>query len=568
LELNLADGPVHAVDVDVQTLLLETCTLAASDFPAAIERLRPRLVADAEGGVMDFIAERLLAADPGAVACTIYLLAQAQSIELAAAAGWHALELGSDHDEVIIALADILQVQACPRQIAPAMMHEYASCTRSKAFLIKLADHYRTSGQAFLSEDALRGLIRRGRNDLVLRLAELWAEWDDWPSARAALQSLPAEQQSAYSLYMIGRCAASLLLEDEVIQRIDALMTLPEPGPRYATLLRCVWNWRVGDPVAATKACPDGEFPPLLARDADALRCATPTVKGSTPLGIWRDIGPRHDLPNVLGIGMQRTATTWLWQQITSHPEVQAQTFKEPAFFSGYFAAPNRPGSDLRDPVLGEAGELYWQGPSRSLLHYRGIFTDNKPFRIDISPAYGELPDEAVARVREIVGPATKIIMSVRDPVERSWSNFKYNLTYTGEHPLSFTFAQRIAAYQNVATLRRCDYATVLRRWKKYFEQVLIVFMDDVIAHPDETLAEVRRFVGLSTWINGESANPANSSDAVDMPRDDRMFLFGLHQPTYDAAEAELGGPACGWRQRQLGLLGIPPWPQQGAAIS
>lgn len=554
----MADGAFHALDVDVHALLLEACTQAAIDFPGAVGSLRSGLAADAESGVLDFIADRLSVPDPGAVACTIYLLAQAHSFDMAAAAGWHALELGSDNDEVIVALADILHVQAHPRQSAPAMMHERASASRSSAFLIKLADHYRTSGQAFLAEDVLRGLVRRGRNDLVLRLAELWVEWDDWQSARAVLQSLPGDHQSAYSSYLLGRCAASLLLEDEVIQCIDALMNLPEPGPLYAALLRCVWNWRVGDPAAAARACPEAAFPPLLARDADALRRATPEVTNHGPTVVWRDIGPRHDLPNVLGIGMQRTATTWLWRQITDHPDVQAQTFKEPVFFNGFFASPNRPGSDLRDAELGKAGDLYWQGPTRSLLHYRKIFASHKRFRVDISPAYGELPGEAVARVREILGPGIKIILSVRDPVERSWSNFKLNLRYTGEHPLNFSFAQRIAAYRNVATLRRCDYASVLRRWRRYFEDVMVVFMDDVIASPDETLAEIRRFIGLSGWINSESACPVNSSDALDMPRDDRMFLFGMHQPTYDAAEAELGGPACGWRQRQLRLLGAP----------
>jgi Sulfotransferase family len=564
LGLNLADALVDRPDVDLQGLLLEACIQAATDFPGAVASLQPRLGTHAEDCVKNFVATQLSIPDPGAVACAIYLLAQAHSADLAAAAGWHALELGCDDDHVIIALADILHVQADPRQSAPAMMHARASDSRSSSFLIKLADHYRTSGQAFLAEDALRGLIRRGRDDLLVRLAELWIEWDDWPSARAVLQSLPGDRRSAYSSYLIGRCAASLLLEDEVIRCIDALMNSPEPGPLYAALLRCVWNWRVGDPAAAARACPAAAFPPLLARDADSLRRAAPEVTNHGPTDVWRDIGPRHDLPNVLGIGMQRTATTWLWRQITGHPDVQAQTFKEPVFFSGFFASPNRPGSDLRDAVLGKVGDLYWQGPTRSLLHYRKIFANDKRFRVDISPAYGELPAKSVARVREILGPGVKIILSVRDPVERSWSNFKLNLRYTGEHPLNFSFAQRIAAYRNVATIRRCDYASVLRKWKRYFEDVMVVFMDDVVARPDETFAEIRRFIGLSEWINGDSARPVNSSDALDMPRDDRMFLFGLHQPTYDAAEAELGGPARAWRQRQLELLSAPHCPASG----
>lgn len=554
MEFNSDD--VQTREPDVATLLLEACSQAGVDFPASVAWLKPRITTITESGIIAFVAARLAVPDPGTVACTIYLLAQTRSPDLAAAAGWYALDLGCDSDEVIIALADILQVQAHPRQTAAAMMHERASERRSTPYLIKLADHYRTAGRAFLAEDVLRDQIRRGRNDLVLRLAEHWVEWEDWASGRTLLRSLEADQESPYSNYLRGRCAASLLLENEVIERLDALASTPEPGPRYAALLRCVWDWRVGDPATAARACPDGDFSPLLARDAASLRRATPTSHLST--GAWREIGSRHDLPNILGIGMQRTATTWLWRHLTKHPDVAAPSFKELVFFSGHFASPNRPGSDLLNGADEAGDNLYWEGPTRSLLHYRRMYGGHKNFRIDISPSYGELPEESVARVREILGPDVKIILSVRDPVERSWSNLKYNLTYSGEHPLQFSYAERIAAYRNVATLRRCDYATALRTWRRYFTEIMVIFMDDIIARPDETLIELNRFIGLTGWANAKAAGPANSSDIIDMPREDRLFLFGLHQPTYDAAEAALGGPACGWRQRQLELLNTP----------
>ncbi len=507
---------------------------------------------------MTFVGKRLSIADPGAIACTIYLLAQAHSADLAAAAGWHALELGCDDDQVIIALADVLQVQTSPRQTAPVMMRQRSLEHRSAAFLIKLADHYRTSGQGFLAEDFLRGLVRRGRNDLVLRLAEHWFESQDWRSARELLRRLALDQMTPYTVYLTGRCSVSLLLEDEVVEAVEILLTLPDVGRSYAALLQCVWAWRVGDPAAAARSCPDGEFPPLMTRDAAALRAATVaplTIPPRTSAGVWRDIGARGNLPNILGIGMQRTATTWLWKQLRKHPDVQARTFKELAFFSGHFDSPNRPGSDLRDAVLGEAGDLYWQGPTRSLQHYRGLFEDTKRFRVDNSPDYAELPAEAVARVRDILGPDVKIILSVRDPVDRSWSNLKYDLTYTGEHPLNFSFAQRTAAFCSAATLRRCDYVSVLETWRRFFTNIKVLFVDDIIARPGDTLADLSRFVGFDSSIGDDCAAPVNITDSIDLPRDDRMFLFGLHQHTYDAAEAVLGGPALGWRSRQRALL-------------
>jgi len=554
----LVEPPEPGADRDASALLLHACALAATDFAEAVAWLQPWLPTKAASEILAFVSERLSVPDPGTVACTIYLLAQAQSADLAAAAGWHAVELGCDDDHVIIALADVLQMQTHPRQTAPAMMQQRASDRRSTGFLVKLADHYWARGQAFLAEDVLRDMIGRGRRDLMLRLGEHWFQQRNWRSARDLLQQLTPDQTTAYIIYLMARCSAALLLEDEVIQAIDALTRLPGPGPHYAALLRSVWIWRVGDPVAAVKSCPEGDFPPLVARDAVALRCANVTATPArlqAPTGIWRNIGSREDLPNVLGIGMQRTATSWLWRQLRKHPDVHARTFKELVFFNDPFGTVDMISGELRDADLGEAGDLYWQGPTRNLLHYRQMFKDRKPFRIDISPSYGEMPEEAVGRVREILGPDVKIILSVRDPVERSWSNLKLDLRWTGEHPLSLSFMQRTALYRNVATLRRCDYASILRSWRRFFHHIKIVFMDDVIASPNETLADLHGFLGLSSWVGDDPSVPVNITDTIDMPRDDRMFLFGLHQPTYQATEAELGGPALGWRQRQLALL-------------
>lgn len=83
--------------------------------------------------------------------------------------------------------------------------------------------------------------------------------------------------------------------------------------------------------------------------------------------------------------------------------------------------------------------------------------------------------------------------------------------------------------------------------WRRYFEEIKIAFLEDVVARPDETLEEIGRFIGLSAWPKGIAGAPINSSDAIHMPAQDRVFLFGLHQATYDAAEVSLGGPALGW---------------------
>ena len=122
------------------------------------------------------------------------------------------------------------------------MMRERCSIDRSAPFIVKLVDHHRTEGHAFLAEELLCDFIARGRRDLMIRLAELWFEFRNWPSVRELLWRLTPDQITASSLYMLGRSCAALKLEGEVLRVTEALAAFGEPGPRYAGLLRSVWD--------------------------------------------------------------------------------------------------------------------------------------------------------------------------------------------------------------------------------------------------------------------------------------------------------------------------------------
>ena len=89
-----------------------------------------------------------------------------------------------------------------------------------------------------------------------------------------------------------------MLLEDEVIHAIGELMAAPEPGPQFADLLRCVWTWRVGDPKAALAACPAGDYPPLIRRDADMLRGASVGEAMPALAGAEKDVAAEPRAPD------------------------------------------------------------------------------------------------------------------------------------------------------------------------------------------------------------------------------------------------------------------------------
>ena len=470
-------------------------------------------------------------------------------------------------DPFIIALCDVYHRRG-DQVLAFLLARQHVADGSSDALVVKLCDYARDVGKGFLGEDLLRQFIARGRDTLLNRLSEHYLEGRNWIALRSLLGAAPADAMSDYLVYILGRANISLLLEQDVIACTDRLWLMGDPAPRYAQLLHDVWRWRIGEIEHSLPELDPVGLPFWLEMDARAIRqpprfvLDQATIVRST--AGWRAIRPRENLPNVLGIGTQRSATTWLWYHLSQCPEVQPLAVKETVFFSDAFASPQDvdPGWSDREA---EEGDVYWDGPTRNLFRYLRFFGAGFPVRADFSPSYAELPDDTVSVIRDLLGPDLRILLSVRDPADRAWSNLKYDAKLAGIEVRTLSFAERAAHYASDASLRRSDYAGMLERWSARFRTLKLVFFDDVVSRPAAVLEEVAAFLGLPPGSTSDLACKVNPSVEQDMPPEDRAFLLGLHDRTYRDAARVLGGPARDWRDRQLGhLAAAAPPPATG----
>src|SRR5690554_5673248 len=104
-------------------------------------------------------------------------------------------------------------------------------------------------------------------------------------------------------------------------------------------------------------------------------------------------------LPNFIGIGPTKTATTWLFECLREHPQVFLPRAKETQFF-----ARARYTGDLAEY------ESFFEGAERY------------PAVGEISPRYFASPD-AVQRIHAVM-PDVKLIVSFRHPVDRLESEY------------------------------------------------------------------------------------------------------------------------------------------------
>jgi hypothetical protein len=180
-------------------------------------------------------------------------------------------------------------------------------------------------------------------------------------------------------------------------------------------------------------------------------------------------------LPDTIGVGPPRTATTWLDAVLRGHVGLPSG-IKETDFFSFNYH-------------LG----IEW---------YRSHFRDCDPALpvVEFSPVYFEWPEVPERLAAHI--PRCQILVTLRDPVDRIYSH--YQLLRREGWVGAKSFEQTLANHERWAEragnlFSNSRYAHHLGRWFQVFgrERTLVMIHDDLEAHPQDYLDRVCAFIGV-----------------------------------------------------------------------
>lgn len=209
-----------------------------------------------------------------------------------------------------------------------------------------------------------------------------------------------------------------------------------------------------------------------------------------------------YALPNILIIGAQKAGTTSLASYLAAHPWVVSPTRKEVHFF---------------DLNYGKSVNWY---RSHFLIGGRrrfknGLYGRHLP-AFDATPYYIVHPQVAERASRLI--PGARIIILLRDPVDRAYSHYHHEVRL-GTERLAFEEAidaesSRISgeahrlqsdsfyesfSYQHFTYLKRGIYWEQIHRWLKYFrpDQFLVLSSEAFFKSPAIEYKKVLQFLGL-----------------------------------------------------------------------
>jgi hypothetical protein len=269
--------------------------------------------------------------------------------------------------------------------------------------------------------------------------------------------------------------------------------------------------------------------------------------------------------PDFLCIGAQKAGTTWLYQQLDSHPDFWMPPIKELHYFDQLSrvqrAAPPRC-RDERDLSFFERLNSLSAQPYMDLENYARLF-EPKGLLLsgDISPNYSTLSSKVIRRV---VGyfPNLKVVFLARDPVERVWSHLSMEVYYRQIEPFDVTDINEVN--RNLlrrGMLLRSYPSAVVARWKRYVhpDRFRVYFFDDLEKNPTELQRSVVRFLGADQDKRSgrltANYNSWTGMEKLQLKDEVRSHLAQFFKKELKACAVQLGGPAREWPARYGFLL-------------
>lgn len=238
-----------------------------------------------------------------------------------------------------------------------------------------------------------------------------------------------------------------------------------------------------------------------------------------------------------LCIGAHKAGTTWLHSNLILHPKIWLPPFKELHHFdqqehfeqkghyrTGHFYRRALWLSTILKGVqddLKEGGDvsevnfelLNWASTyaltppeERTDQWYTGLFSAAVEDRVcgEITPAYATLNLHSFNRIREL-NPEIKVIFMMRNPVERTWSSFRFDKMTKKENVLSqqlvnqFELGDVIEYANRKSTIARSNFFNTVSKIEQVFDKKNIhyIFFDDLEETPLKVLNGVCDFLNV-----------------------------------------------------------------------
>lgn len=242
------------------------------------------------------------------------------------------------------------------------------------------------------------------------------------------------------------------------------------------------------------------------------------------------------NFPDFLFIGPQRTGTTWLHYNLRCHPHVFVPWQKELYYWN-----------NLEHPHLHPASlppveqELQWYldrmeitaaEASSKTKECRQVYDTAFAPRVrgEGSATYAASLHQGIIAEMALLNPELKVVVFVRDPIERAWSHAKKDLARAAKRSAQDVSDEEWLRYLQIPYVLNCGrYSEWLPRWRAVFgDNILVRPFTSIAERPDELLAEVLEHIGVEAdpaFIGARTKSLVMRTEAAPMPTRVRRHL-------------------------------------------
>lgn len=290
------------------------------------------------------------------------------------------------------------------------------------------------------------------------------------------------------------------------------------------------------------------------------------------------------DVTLLFGLGATKAGTSWLQYYLERHPEVHLWTHKELHYFDALDRGQVMEQIDqlcekrmslrarMRDADGARADRLRFE--VSEIDRYLGLLgregerpgayvaflkKGRKGARVvgDITPAYALLDEDRLRKMSDL-GPVTKFVYLLRDPIERLWSNIRMMAGWTGGSDKDVAdranwIFDRWTRGEERALSERCDYEGPLRRITAAIPEQdrFVGFYEELFRA--ETVSRLCAFLGIESRAAPVDTR-VHQGVKIEMDADRRALAARALAPQYDHVNRLMGRIPAGWHAAEVGV--------------
>jgi len=236
--------------------------------------------------------------------------------------------------------------------------------------------------------------------------------------------------------------------------------------------------------------------------------------------------GEVYQLPTFIVVGANKGGTTSIYHYLRQHPEVYLSPIKEPHFFSTDIEvnlfnrefAQNKL-QDIEKYVNGDMAKEYHAAFVRNWDQYRKLYKN-----VSGQKAIGELSTSylysttAAQEIKSRLG-AIKIIICLRNPIERAFSHYRMNLWTGNSNEFDFYKALVEDYHHDPKVWGNAHlyveigaYYEQVKRYLDVFgsEYVKIIFTEDLKTNTQQVIKSLYEFIGVDPTFNPDTSTTYN----------------------------------------------------------